>query len=95
MFNADAGKTLLIGDVRDAEDGIPDGSANCPKVPVANGVPHQEALSRVFLDPGCFSFQEILPGGFTPRFGGDRTDASIVAGLCGQASSRIVTQSGL
>ena len=40
VFNADAGKTLLIGDVRDAEDGIPDGSANCPKVPVANGVPH-------------------------------------------------------
>ena len=90
VFSADAGKTLLIGDVRDAQDGILDGSASCPQVPVANGVPRQEALSRVFLDPGCFSFQELFPGGFTPRFGGERTDASVVAGLRGQVSRRIV-----
>ncbi len=90
VFSADAGKTLLIGDALDAQDGILDGSANCPEVSVVNGVPHQEALSRVFLDPSCFSFQEIFPGGFTPRFGGDRIDASVVAGLRGQASSRIV-----
>ena len=90
VFSADAGETLLIGDVLDAQDGILDGSANCPEVPVANGVPRQEALSRVFLDPNCFSFQEIFPGGFTPRFGGERTDASVVAGLRGRASDRIV-----
>ncbi len=90
VFSADAGKTLLIGDVLDAQDGILDGSANCPEVPVANGVPRQESLSRVLLDPSCFFFQEIFPGGFTPRFGGERTDASVVAGLRGQASNRIV-----
>ena len=32
-------------------------------------------------DPNCFSFQEIAPGGFTPRFGGNVTDMSAVAGL--------------
>ena len=90
VFSTDAGKTLLIGDALDAQDGILDGSANCPEVPIVNDVPNQEALSRVFLDSDCFSFQEIFPGGFTPRFGGDRTDASVVAGLRGQASSRIV-----
>ena len=90
VFSADAGKTLLIGDVLDAQDGILDGSANCPEVPVANGVPRPEALSRVFLDPNCFSFQEIFPGGFTPRFGGERTDASVVAGIRGQASGGMV-----
>ena len=90
VFSADAGETLLIGDVLDAQDGILDGSANCPEVPVVNGVPRQETLSRVFLDPGCFSFQEIFPGGFTPQFGGERTDASVVAGLRGQAAGRMV-----
>ena len=90
VFSTDAGKTLLIGDALDAQDGILDGSANCPEVPIVNDVPNQEALSRVFLDSDCFSFQEIFPGGFTPQFGGNRTDASVVAGLRGQASSRIV-----
>ena len=90
VFSADAGKTLLIGDVLDAQDGILDGSANCLEVPVDNAVPRQESLSGVLLDPGCFSFQEIFPGGFTPRFGGERTDASVIAGVRHQASSRIV-----
>ena len=90
VFSTDAGKTLLIGDALDAQDGILDGSANCPEVPIVNDVPNQEALSRVFQDSDCFSFQEIFPGGFTPQFGGNRTDASVVAGLRGQASSRIV-----
>ena len=95
VFSADAGKTLLIGDALDAQDGIPDDSAGCPEVPVANGVPRQEALSRVFLDPNCFSFQEIFPGGFTPRFGGELTDASVVAGLRGQTSGGMVWDASL
>ena len=33
VFSADRGQSLLIGDVLDAQDGVPDGSANCPSVP--------------------------------------------------------------
>ncbi|WP_020412191.1 TonB-dependent receptor plug domain-containing protein [Microbulbifer sp. VTAC004] len=37
----------------------------------------------------CFSFTEILPGGFTPRFGGDLEDYSMVFGLRGEFASGI------
>ena len=90
VFSADGGKTLLIGDRLDARDGILDGSAGCPRVPIADGVPDRQALDRVFSDPGCFSFQEIFPGGFRPQFGGELTDASVVAGLRGQISAGMV-----
>ncbi len=84
VFSADGGQSLLIGDALDAQDGILDGSANCPTVRVANGLPDQDALGRVFDDPNCFSFQEVFPGGFTPQFGGNVLDKSIVAGVRGQ-----------
>lgn len=32
----------------------------------------------------CYSFQEMFPGGFTPRFGGDVTDLAGVAGVRGE-----------
>ena len=83
VFSLDGGETLLIGDVLDARDGIVDGSADCPVVAVTNGVPDPEALARVFADPNCFSFQEMFPGGFTPQFGGDASDGSVVAGAKG------------
>ena len=81
VYSLDGGETLLIADVLDAQDGTADGSANCPTVRVANDVPDPGALSQVFADPNCFSFQEIAPGGFTPRFGGVVTEMSIVSGL--------------
>ncbi len=83
VFSGDGGETLLIGDMLDAQDGVLDGSANCPVVKITRGVPDPEALKRVFDDPNCFSFQERFPGGFTPNFGGDATDASVVGGVKG------------
>ena len=87
VFSLDGGKTLLIGDMLDAQDGVLDGSAGCPVVRVANGVPDPAAIARVFADPNCFSFQERFPGGFTPQFGGDAVDASVVAGAKGETAS--------
>ncbi|MEM6796125.1 MAG: TonB-dependent receptor, partial [Acidobacteriota bacterium] len=84
VFSGDGGDTLLIGDLIDARDGVVDGSANCPTVPVVNNVPDPVALAAVRADPNCFSFQELFPGGFTPNFGGDVTDLSVVTGLKGQ-----------
>ncbi|MBC9888829.1 MAG: TonB-dependent receptor [Opitutae bacterium] len=86
VYSTDGGKTLLIGDSLDAQDGILDGSAGCPEVMIVNGVPDRPGLDKVFSDPDCFSFQEIFPGGFTPQFGGEVRDASVVAGLHGQTS---------
>ena len=87
VFSGDGGKSLLIGDALDARDGVLDGSAGCPVVPVVDHVPDQAALSQVFSDPNCFSFQELFPGGFTPNFGGFYIDNSIVGGIRGQFAS--------
>ena len=83
VFSLDGGEALLVGDVLDAQDGELDGSANCPVVTISNWVPDPVALGRVLADPNCFTFQEMFPGGFTPQFGGDASDASVVAGLRG------------
>ncbi|GLS25276.1 TonB-dependent receptor plug domain-containing protein [Marinibactrum halimedae] len=53
-----------------------DGTGNC-------GIDVQAALT----DPDCFTFQEMFPGGFTPSFGGNVIDASLVAGVKGTLSN--------
>ena len=53
-------------------------------------MPDPDALGRVRSNPNCFSFQERFPGGFTPNFGGDATDSSVVAGLRGFMASGLV-----
>ena len=90
IYSPDGGETLLIGDALDARDGVVDGSANCPTVAVADHRPDPAALRAVFDDPNCFSFQELLPGGFTPQFGGDSADAAVVAGVRGLAANGFV-----
>ena len=83
VFSTDGGRTLLIGDALDAHDGVADGSASCPAVPITRDRPDPAALARVFDDPHCFSFQELFPGGFQPQFGGEVRDTSAVAGARG------------
>ena len=58
VFSNDGGATLLIGDVRDARDGVLDGSSNCPVVPIVNNRPDAAApgprvrRSQLLLVPG-------------------------------------------
>ncbi len=47
-------------------------------------IPDPAILQNVINDPNCFSFVELYPGGFVPRFGGDTEDKSIVVGLRGE-----------
>ncbi len=85
VFSADGGATLLIGDLSLARgEGPANGGAGCPTVAITNDVPDPAALDAVFADEDCFSFQEIFPGGFTPRFGGDVHDSAIRAGVQGE-----------
>lgn len=86
VFSGDGGSTLLVGDVLQAK-GL--GTASCPTVTITNDVPDPVALQQVFDDPNCFSFQEKFPGGFTPQFGGDVVDASVVGGVKGRTDSGI------
>ena len=44
----------------------------------------------MFDDPNCFSFRERFPGGFTPNFGGEATDVSLVVGVRGFTAAGFV-----
>ena len=63
-------------------------AGDCPAgIPLTgkNGLlPDQTILQNVIDDPNCFSFVELYPGGFVPRFGGNTDDKSIVVGLRGE-----------
>ena len=94
VYSGDGGATLLIGDLTPGPVGQ-DNSAfallgtgdgvDCPVVPVnADLTPDAAAFAQVAADPNCFSFQELITGGFTPNFGGEITDASLLVGLRGE-----------
>ncbi len=74
VFSNDGGATRLVGDVTE------DGSGNCPDDLATDDA---AGLSAVIADPNCFVFNEMFPGGFTPRFGADVKDASLFAGVRG------------
>ncbi|MCG8443174.1 MAG: TonB-dependent receptor [Caulobacterales bacterium] len=78
VFSNDGGETLLVGDL------TPDGSGACPVIPIVDNVPDQDLLQSVIDDPDCFVFNELFPGGFTPRFGGQLEDKSMVIGARGE-----------
>ena len=62
---------------------------------IANGVPADPAKwQEVLDDPNLFSFREMFPGGFTPRFGADAVDSSVLVGFKGTALESVLT-SGL
>ena len=86
IYSLDEGATLLVGDRQWARTGMP-GAGNCPTVPITGNVPDPAALAQVAANPNCFTFRELAPGGFTPQFGGEVSDASVVAGLRRTAES--------
>ncbi|RBP49755.1 TonB-dependent receptor plug domain-containing protein [Arenicella xantha] len=72
------GAELLIGDL------TPNDGVGCPTVTLNGVTPDPVAYAQVQADPNCFSFQETIPGGFTPNFGGEVTDTSLLLGLRGE-----------
>ncbi len=76
VFSTDGGETLLVGNLAGGE---------YPNIPITDDKPDPEELAKVFADPNLFTFQEIFPGGFTPRFGADAVDSSVLLGVKGNA----------
>jgi len=74
VFSNDGGVTRLVGDL------TPDDGMDCPVVPVGDA----DALQLVIDDPNCFVFNELFPGGFTPRFGGSLNDIAGTGGVRGE-----------
>ncbi len=82
---ADPDGNLLVGDLTG------DMSGNCPtNINVGDNVLENPIyINQVQNNPDCFAFNEILPGGFTPRFGGTVTDMSLVFGTQGELDNDI------
>ncbi len=74
--------SVLVGDLS------VDTAGDCPAgIPLPNGrnaLPDPNVLAQVTADANCFSFVELFPGGFVPRFGGDVEDQSLVVGVRGE-----------
>ena len=80
VFSTDGGDTLLVGNLAGGE---------YPNIPITNDKPDPDELAKVFADPNLFTFQEMFPGGFTPRFGADAVDSSVLVGIKGNALESI------
>ena len=82
---SDSDGYLLVGDLTD------DMSGNCPTdiIPGDNVLTNERYINEVANNPDCFAFNEILPGGFTPRFGGTVTDMSLVFGTRGELANEV------
>ena len=96
VYSGDGGATLLIGDLTPGPVGqdnsafpalsAGDGVA-CPTVTMNGLTPDATAMAAVQADANCFSFQELITGGFTPNFGGEVTDTAFLLGLRGELDS--------
>tara|TARA_R110002153_G_scaffold99102_4_gene234379 strand:- start:36809 stop:39475 length:2667 start_codon:yes stop_codon:yes gene_type:complete len=92
VYSLDDGDTLLVGDLTPGPVGqvntglgIGDG-VGCPVIPIttANVTTQQNYIDGVQNDPNCFAFNELVPEGFTPNFGGNITDTSLTIGTKGE-----------
>lgn len=82
VFSKDSGETLLVGDLRGLPEGV---DPTEDDIPIVDDKPNAEALENVFNDPNLWTFQEMFPGGFTPRFGANMVDSSVLLGIKGSA----------
>lgn len=92
VYSLDGGSTLLVGDLTpgpvgqvNAGLGLGDG-ISCPTIPIVTGnvTQQQDYITGVANDPNCFAFNEMIPDGFTPNFGGNITDTSLTIGTKGE-----------
>ena len=77
------------------ETGATVATTGAERTAIANGVPADPAkYQKVIEDPNLFSYREMFPGGFTPRFGAETVDSSVLVGIKGTALESMLT-SGL
>jgi len=82
----DGEPNLLIADL----DG--DGPLTCSPVNVttANVTTQTDYINNVANNANCFAFNEMLPGGFTPNFGGSIVDTALTMGTRGEFKNGIM-----
>ncbi|MGB1201609.1 MAG: TonB-dependent receptor plug domain-containing protein [Cognaticolwellia aestuarii] len=89
VYSIDDGATLLVGDIAQSM-----GAARTCAVVPANvpNVLDTAAYQAMVADPNCFAMNQIMPGGYTPRFGGNITDTSLTMGTKGEIKSGFLAE---
>lgn len=103
VFSIDGGESLLVGDVGFANDGIATCSVSNAYLKMmgesglSSGVPsnvgnvlNTDEYQAMVADPNCFSMNQLMPGGYTPAFGGTITDTSMTMGTKGDIKSGVL-----
>ena len=88
VYSGDGGDSILIADIAQSEGA----ERTCLPVPItsSNVLTQQNYIDNVANNDNCFSFNEMLPGGFTPNFGGNIVDTSITMGTRGELDNGIM-----
>jgi len=88
VYSGDGGASLLIGDLAQSEGA----ARTCQPVAItsANVLTQQNYIDNVANNDNCFSFNEMLPGGFTPNFGGNIIDTSLTMGTRGELDNGVM-----
>ena len=79
-FGSGANATRAVADLNDSDDVV------CGDLPDLPSLDSDQSAVATFISSysgKCFLFNEPFPGGFTPRFGADIGDLSVVAGVRG------------
>jgi len=77
----DGNDDLLVG----AMDG---NAGDCPNIPITtdNVLTQTDYISNVMNNDNCWAFNQLFPGGYTPRFTGEINDVSLTMGTKGELS---------
>ncbi|MDZ7642841.1 MAG: TonB-dependent receptor [Woeseiaceae bacterium] len=70
-------------------------TSNCPVLPSPGSggdgtVPANDTMAIQNLPENCWVLNKILPAGYTPRFGGELEDSSIVGGVRGEFENGLI-----
>ena len=88
VYSGDGGDSILIADIAESEGA----ERTCVDVPVTSGnvLGQADYIAEVANNDNCFSFNEMIPGGFTPNFGGNIVDTSLTVGTKGEFDNGVM-----
>lgn len=77
----------LVGDLTPDDDQFCPGTVAGGGLVLAGSAEDKAVLAAVAANPGCFTWANVFPGGYSPSFGSQLEDSSIALGLRGETEN--------